>query len=546
MPAATMDREAIPGDKATGSGARARGRAATRALLATLGTAVAFRILSDAASLFSESYGASFVFPPAAVQLACGAAFGFWGVLGVVLGALVSRWGAAATPSGLVLFAIVHLVGAAIPAIALRRPRGSTADRLKRALLLGGLAMNFATAVGGTLALAALGRLSWDAHRLADNLVSWWISDLMAALVLGFPVLLWLAPDVLLDRDMQQLFVAWKTDLAKISGSAALLIVSILVLWAAVQLGWGFPQWTAVILIGPVALAAFQGGAGAALWMVLPVSLSYFSLTILPELLAHTGPTREVLAPAYSVLVFFVSFAIVGGAFAGSNRLLLERVQRQQLQLERDFHRTVASLSAAIEAKDPTTIGHVQRVANLTVEVGRALGLSGRDLDLLRYGALLHDVGKIGVPESVLNKPGPLNPGETETMQQHVEIGLRILGNVEVLRDVLPLVRYHQERWDGQRDGVLFPGYYGLEGERIPLGARILAVVDAYDAMTNDRPYRAARGTEEALRELEGEAGRQFDPLVVATLVGLVRRHGPRFFERPSSDSGPARARAAS
>jgi energy-coupling factor transport system substrate-specific component len=261
------------------------------------------------------------------------------------------------------------------------------------------------------------------------------------------------------------------------------------------------------------------------------VSLSYFSLTILPELLAHTGPTREVLAPAYSVLVFFVTFAIVGGAFAGSNRLLLARVQRQQLQLERDFHRTVASLSAAIEAKDPTTIGHVQRVSNLTVEVGRALGLAGRDLDLLRYGALLHDVGKIGVPESVLNKP---------------EIGLRILGNVEVLRDVLPLVRYHQERWDGQRDGVLFPGYYGLEGERIPLGARILAVVDAYDAMTNDRPYRAARGVEEALGELEGEAGRQFDPLVVATLVGLVRRHGPRFFERPSSETGPARARAAS
>jgi HD-GYP domain-containing protein (c-di-GMP phosphodiesterase class II) len=127
----------------------------------------------------------------------------------------------------------------------------------------------------------------------------------------------------------------------------------------------------------------------------------------------------------------------------------------------------------------------------------------------------------------VLNKPGPLDAAETALMQRHVDIGLRILGAIEVLHDVLPLVEFHQERWDGRREGVSFPGYTGLAGESIPIGARILAVVDAFDAMTNDRPYRSARSVEAALAELEAESARQFDPRVVEAMTNLVRAEGP-------------------
>ena len=241
---------------------------------------------------------------------------------------------------------------------------------------------------------------------------------------------------------------------------------------------------------------------------------------------------------------FFCLFGAVGGALSERNRQLLEHVQTQQSQLERDFQRTVVSLAAAIEAKDPTTVGHVQRVARLAERLGQELGLGGRDLQLLAYGALLHDVGKIGVPEAILNKQGPLDESETAVMHQHVEIGLKILGNIEVMREVLPLVKYHQERWDGKREGVAYPGYFGLRGENIPLGARILSVIDALDAITNDRPYRQAREMQEALAELDREAGAQFDPRVVAVLRELLERE-PALLSQPQSasvfDSGALR-----
>lgn len=262
---------------------------------------------------------------------------------------------------------------------------------------------------------------------------------------------------------------------------------------------------------------------GGAIWMNLPVCLSYFGLTVMPALSTYNGPSREILAPGYLVAGFFCLFGAVGGALSERNRQLLEHVQTQQSQLERDFQRTVVSLAAAIEAKDPTTVGHVQRVARLAERLGQELGLGGRDLQLLAYGALLHDVGKIGVPEAILNKQGPLDESETAVMHQHVEIGLKILGNIEVMRG--PAAgQVSPGALDGKREGVAYPGYFGLRGENIPLGARILSVIDALDAITNDRPYRQAREMQEALAELDREAGAQFDPRVVAVLRELLER----------------------
>ena len=510
-----------------------------------LGTAIAFGLLSEVAKFFSESYGASFVFPPAGVSLAASVAFGPWGVLGVLLAVAASPWGAAAiSPLAMVLFSLVHAAAALIPAATLRHPSGPTGRRLVRVGLFGVVLASLASAILGTLALAWLGRLEWSAAALANNLMAWWVADTMACLILGLPLLLALFPESLLDDYGRRLFVAWRGNARQIALAGLVLVAAVVVLWASYRLDWGFPAWMAVGLLAPVALAGAQGGLGGAVWMNLPVCLTYFGLTVLPALSVHPGPSREILAPGYLVAGFFCLFGAVGGALSERNRQLLEHVQRQQTQLERDFQRTVVSLAAAIEAKDPTTVGHVQRVARLAERLGQELGLGGGDLQLLAYGALLHDVGKIGVPEAILNKKGPLDDAETTIMHQHVEIGLKILGNIEVMREVLPLVKYHQERWDGKRDGVTYPGYFGLRGENIPLGARILAVIDALDAITNDRPYRQARNAAQALAELDREAGAQFDPRVVAVLHELLEREPELLVQaRPGSvfDSGALR-----
>jgi putative nucleotidyltransferase with HDIG domain len=156
-------------------------------------------------------------------------------------------------------------------------------------------------------------------------------------------------------------------------------------------------------------------------------------------------------------------------------------------------------------------------VADVAVRVGRRLGLSDEDLRTLRYGALLHDIGKIGVRSEVLNKPGALTLEEFEEMKQHTVIGARMLERIPFFAAVRPIVRSAHERWDG--DG--YPD--GLAGEDIPLAARIVCACDAFHAITSDRPYRKARSVEHAVEELRSNAGTQFDPRVVEALIADVQ-----------------------
>ncbi|HXT20025.1 MAG TPA: HD-GYP domain-containing protein, partial [Thermoanaerobaculia bacterium] len=219
-----------------------------------------------------------------------------------------------------------------------------------------------------------------------------------------------------------------------------------------------------------------------------------------------------------SIYAQLLSFWLVGVLFArGAERegRLLEGVAELHGRLEQDLQRVVWALTGAVEAKDAYTSGHLQRVNAFALEVGRRLGLAGRDLELLQIASTLHDIGKIGIPESILNKPGPLDAEERAVMQRHPEIGAGLLMRIEGLREAAPLVLHHQERWDG-RDDPSFPGYpHRLAGNEIPLGARIVAVVDSFDAMTTDRPYRRALQPGEARRVLYAERGAQFDPAVV-------------------------------
>jgi putative nucleotidyltransferase with HDIG domain len=185
---------------------------------------------------------------------------------------------------------------------------------------------------------------------------------------------------------------------------------------------------------------------------------------------------------------------------------------------QRLYRETLASLSNALEAKDAVTSQHTEEVVRFAVSVAAELDL---DLDAVRnveLGAVLHDIGKVRIPEAILNKPGPLTEDEWEIMQTHPEVGEKILRPIQSLQAILPIVRHHHECWNGT-------GYPDqLIGRAIPLGARIVAVCDAYRAMTEDRPYRDALGSDEARRELKRGAGTQFDAECVDALLRALDR----------------------
>jgi len=187
--------------------------------------------------------------------------------------------------------------------------------------------------------------------------------------------------------------------------------------------------------------------------------------------------------------------------------------------LERSYFETVEALSSALEAKDAYTLDHARSITDMSADVGRRLGMREEEIRDLKLGALLHDIGKIGVPTEILSKPGPLTDDEFELMKEHTIIGERIIADVEFLQGVRPLVLHEHERWDGA-------GYpHQLKGEAIPLGARIIFVCDSWHAMTSDRPYRQALPEAEAMRRLRAGAGSQFDPAVVEAFVDLMS-HG--------------------
>ncbi|HEV2713269.1 MAG TPA: HD-GYP domain-containing protein [Gaiellaceae bacterium] len=193
---------------------------------------------------------------------------------------------------------------------------------------------------------------------------------------------------------------------------------------------------------------------------------------------------------------------------------LIDEVRKQHLA-------TIAALCRSIEAKDGSTGEHTERVAELAVELARRLGYAGAELDAIEIGALLHDIGKIGVPEAILHKPGPLTEEEWKVMKRHPLVSEHILAGIGLSPVVLQIARSSHERFDGE-------GYPdGIAGEDIPLPARIVLVADAFDAITSDRPYRRGRSVVDALGELHSNSGKQFCPRVVAALeqISVERPH---------------------
>jgi putative nucleotidyltransferase with HDIG domain len=197
----------------------------------------------------------------------------------------------------------------------------------------------------------------------------------------------------------------------------------------------------------------------------------------------------------------------------------IEQEQHKNVELKRVFLSTVEALALAIDAKDQVTHGHIRRVQRFTMALATALGVQDEKLlDAIRAAALLHDTGKLAVPEYILNKPGPLTSAEFERMKVHAAVGADILKSIDFPYPVEPIVRHHHESWDGN-------GYpSGLAGTAIPLGARVLSVVDCYDALTSDRPYRPRMTRRQAEQVLRDRRGTMYDPWVVDEFLMLLDR----------------------
>lgn len=190
-------------------------------------------------------------------------------------------------------------------------------------------------------------------------------------------------------------------------------------------------------------------------------------------------------------------------------------IERLYGELQDSYESSLQTLVTALDFRDNETQGHSYRVVQYAVMVAKVMGIGEPDLTWIRRGAILHDVGKIGIPDAILKKPGKLDPGEWKVMKRHPEMGYRMLEHIRFLEPALDIVLSHQERFDGS-------GYpRGLKGEEIPQGARVFAVVDTFDAMTSDRPYRKALSIDDACNEIKEWSGRQFDPAVAEAFLSL-------------------------
>jgi diguanylate cyclase (GGDEF)-like protein/putative nucleotidyltransferase with HDIG domain len=221
---------------------------------------------------------------------------------------------------------------------------------------------------------------------------------------------------------------------------------------------------------------------------------------------------------SFGLFYALLSLPVVVAALA-AHKLYFGRGNEQTraaAELARLHLATVEALATAIDAKDQTTHCHVRRVQIYATGMGRALRLPAEEIEALRAGALLHDIGKLAVPDHILNKPGKLTPAEFERMKIHTVVGAQILERIDFPYPVVPAVRHHHERWDG----LGYPD--GLRGAQIPLTARVLAVVDCYDSMREERPFRPGKSREDACAVLLREAGARFDPQVVETFIARL------------------------
>ncbi len=237
------------------------------------------------------------------------------------------------------------------------------------------------------------------------------------------------------------------------------------------------------------------------------VAIGLYDVGMNAQMRSESRDVIEATVASLSILFLSLCFLALGAS---------REIERSRRQANRTFSQTLGVLAATIDRRDPYTAGHSRRVADYSRAVAERLALRDEEQNAIEHAALLHDIGKIGIPDAILLKPAGLDDAEFAVMREHPAIGAAILGGIDALEGVTLCVLHHHERIDGA-------GYpAGLAGDQIPLGARIIAVAEAFDAMTTDRPYRRALSITAATEELERSAGRQFDQRCAGALLELV------------------------
>ena len=225
---------------------------------------------------------------------------------------------------------------------------------------------------------------------------------------------------------------------------------------------------------------------------------------------------RSLITPNSEWLSFL---EMLGGqaAIAIDNATLFIHLQRSNTEITSAYDATIDGWSRALDMRDHETEGHTQRVTEMTLQLARRINIPKDELIHIRRGAALHDIGKMGIPDRILHKPGPLTTEEWNTMRQHPQFACTLLSPIDYLRPAKDIPCYHHERWDGS-------GYpTGLRGEEIPLPSRLFAIVDVFDALISDRPYRSKWSKQAALYYIEEQAGKLFDPLIVPTFMEMIK-----------------------
>jgi putative nucleotidyltransferase with HDIG domain len=222
-----------------------------------------------------------------------------------------------------------------------------------------------------------------------------------------------------------------------------------------------------------------------------------------------------IVGPKRSTQAYTPDDEVTLSTLANQMAVIFENARLYE-DLEGTFVQTVVTLANAIDMRDTYTSSHSQRIAEWAADTARLLGCTTQEVQAIYWGGLLHDIGKIGIPDAILRKPGKLDPSEWEIIREHTVRGAQLVAPIKKLADVAPLIEYSHERYDGS-------GYpYGLKGDNIPLGARIIGVVDSYSAMRDERPYKMPISYEEAVKELKRNAGILFDPQVVNAFLYVL------------------------
>jgi HD domain-containing protein len=291
------------------------------------------------------------------------------------------------------------------------------------------------------------------------------------------------------------------------------MLVATMITWSS----GGYTSPFASLFFLVITVSALRFGAVGSVLCAVVVALLYLvagAVAPLQEgtyLATFTGERIVILQRMFLFVVVAVLGSVMARAVSAHQELVTRRDVEAKLMTEVNM-----ALANAIEAKDSYTRGHSERLAKLAGACAERMGLSRDEVAAVRLGAILHDVGKIGIPDRILRQSMALTEDEMAWMRRHPQIGADIIGPVEGLHHVAPLIRHHHEKWDGT-------GYpKGLKGEEIPLGSRIISVADAFEAMVADRIYRPSLGLSKALEEIKGGRGSHFDPRVVDTFLDLI------------------------